>query len=101
MKVSLATVFVAAVAISHVIIGVMLYRQRLVDGGNAVWDSDFAIFLFPMLVAIAVNAFIIGAAMPAKWKPAARYATACALAILVGFVSEYFYFFVALNTYGT
>jgi hypothetical protein len=96
-----AMAFVLVTTVSQVVIGVLLYRQRVVDGGNAIWDSDFAIFFLPMLFAIAVNTFMLGVAMPVKWNPAKRYAAACALAILVGVVSEAVYFFVAFNTYGT
>ena len=96
-----AMAFVLATTVSQVVIGVLLYRQRVVYGGNAVLDSDFAIFFLPMLIAIAVNTFIIGVAMPVKWNPTKRYAAACVLAILAGVVSEAVYFFVAFNTYGT
>jgi hypothetical protein len=87
------------VALAFGTVGVLLYRQRFVSH-SSIWHYDSSIFFLPAILALFVNAWIIGVAIPNNWHPGVKGIATCTLAALATFLAFWAYMVVALNTYG-
>jgi hypothetical protein len=88
------------IAVGFAAVGVLLYRQRVINPGP-IWYFDSVTFFLPALAALLANAWIFGMALPYIWRLRSKITATCGLAILATFLTFCAYMIVALNTYGS
>ena len=88
------------VAIIYIVVGALLYRQRIISH-IATWNSDFLVFYLPALLAVAANGWIIGASFPPGLPTVVRGTVTCVLAIAATLIAASIYASIVFSAYGT
>ena len=88
-----------ATAAAYMIVGFVLYHQRL-SSSNVLWQSDLLVFFLPFTAAFLVFLLIM---WPRRHltHSSGPYLAAVLLALLATCVSAFVYTFCAFNRYGT
>jgi hypothetical protein len=95
--IALASGFVL-VAIAHVVVGFVLYRNRVVNKSEI---GDGVVFFFPWIAATVAYGALFWSAGYLAAKPRTRWIVAIAVALAAGFISFLAMLTICANEFGT